>query len=120
MDSGLFDDKEILSISRMLNARDGHQSGTKTCSEHTLVLDPKFDKAKATTKALADDNPNVFTLTTLSVKEGSHRVHVAQAMKGDDKSKKIRQMRWQTVANELSGTFLWKVRLMIRTLNSTF
>ena len=71
--------------------------------ECTLVLDPKFDKAKATAKAPADENPDVFTLTTLSVKEGSHRVRVAQAMKGDDKSKKIRQMRWQTVANELLG-----------------
>lgn len=103
VDSELFDDKGNLSISRMLDARDGHQSGTKTRSERTLVLDPKFDKAKVTAKAFADENPDVFTLTTLSVKEGSHRVRVAQAMKGDDKPKKIRQMRWQTVANELSG-----------------
>jgi hypothetical protein len=28
---------------------------------------------------------------------------VAQAIKGEDKPKKIRQMRWQAVANELSG-----------------
>jgi hypothetical protein len=65
-------------------------------------FDPKFNETKAAAKALTDQD-DVFTLTTLSVKEGSHRVRVAQAMKGDDKPKKIRQMRWQTVANELSG-----------------
>ena len=100
--SELFDDKGKLSISKMLDTRDCHQSGTKTCSERTLVLDPKFDETKAATKALTDQE-DVFMLMTLSMKEGFHRVHVAQAMKGDDMPKKICQMQWQTVANELSG-----------------
>jgi hypothetical protein len=72
--------------------------------ECVLELDPKFDQVKATRIALAaEQNPDMFALTTLSVKEGSHRVCVAQAMKGEDKPKKIRQMRWQAVTNELSG-----------------
>jgi hypothetical protein len=103
VDSELFDDKGNLSISKMLDARDRHQSGTKTRSECVLELDPKFDQVKATKIALTEQNPDVFTLTTLLVKEGSHRVRVAQAMKGEDKPNKIRQMRWQAVANELSG-----------------
>lgn len=76
--SELFDDKGNLSISKMLDARDRHQSGTKTRSERTLVLDPKFDETKAAAKVLTNQE-DVFTLTTLSVKEGSHRVRVAHA-----------------------------------------
>jgi hypothetical protein len=41
--------------------------------ERVLELDPKFDQVKATRIALAaEQNPDVFVLTTLSVKEGSH------------------------------------------------
>ena len=42
-------------------------------------------------KALTNQE-DVFTLMTLSVKEGSHQVHVAHAMKGDDMPKKIHQI----------------------------
>jgi hypothetical protein len=62
---------------------------------------------------------DVFALTTLSVKEGSHRVHVAQAMKGDNKPKKIRQMRWQAVANELSGIIPRPVKGLSHASHST-
>jgi hypothetical protein len=72
VDSELFDDKGSLSISKMLDARDRHQSDTKTRSERVLELDPKFDQVKATRIALAaEQNPDVFALTALSVKEES-------------------------------------------------
>ena len=58
---------------KMIEAHDRHQSGTTTQSEHILKLNPKFDKPQM----IADD-PNVVKLRTLSIKEGSHRVHVAQ------------------------------------------
>jgi hypothetical protein len=103
VDSEILDGKGKLCLAKMLDTRDRHQSGTKTRSERVLELDVKFDRTKAATRSVAGQNPDNFKLTTLSVKEGSHRVRVAQAMKGDDKPKKIRQIRWQTVANELSG-----------------
>ena len=49
-----------------------------------------------------DKNPDCIEAYRLLVKEGFHRVHVAQAMRGDNKPKRIRQMWWQTAANELS------------------
>jgi len=44
----------------------------KTRSERVLELDTKFDQKKATAKTLADQNPDLFTLTTLLAKEGFH------------------------------------------------
>jgi len=72
VDSKLFDDKGSISISKMLDACDRHQSDTKTHSERVLELDPKFNQVKATRIGLtAEQNPDVFALTTLSVKEES-------------------------------------------------
>lgn len=100
LNSELFDNSGKLSILNILDSRSRHQSGTTTRSERVLELDPKFSKAKATTDG---KDAEVTKLTSLSVKEGSHRVRVAQdIIRGDDKPKKIRQMRWQMVANELA------------------
>jgi hypothetical protein len=71
-------------------------------SEHILAVDTKFDTARAKAKASEDADSN--DVSNLSVKEASHRVRVAQDMASmdDDKPKKIRQMRWQNVASELT------------------
>ena len=51
------------------------------------AVDTKFDKVRA--KATEDTNSDVIKLNNLSVK-GSHQVHMAQDMLGDDdKPKKI-------------------------------
>ena len=89
----------------MLDARKKHQSGTSMRSEHILAMDTKFDKARVKAKATGDDSDDsdIIKLNNLSVKEGSHRVRVAQDMaRDDDKPKKIRQMQWQSVASELT------------------
>ena len=98
LESELFDNENKLSIAKMLEARDRHQSGTTIWSEHILELDPKFDKPR-----LITDDPDIVKLRTLSIKEGSHRVCVAQDMvSGEEKVKKSCQIRWQTVAKELA------------------
>lgn len=97
--SDILNDDGSLSILKMLNSRDRHQSSTTTHSERVLAVDPKFNKEKTT----ANENPDIVKLVNLSVKEGSHRVSVAQDLAlVNDKPKKMRQMRWQMVANELS------------------
>ena len=100
--SDLFDDHGNLSILKMLDAREMHQSGTSVRSEHILAVDSKFDKGKR--KPVKDDtSDDVFKLSKLSVKEGSHRVRVAQdLMRDDEKPKKIRQMRWLSISTELT------------------
>jgi hypothetical protein len=115
--SELFDENGKLLVSKMLGARETHQSGTSLRSERIFAVDTKFDKARAKAKAKATkdaDSDDVIKLNNLSVKEGSHRVRVAQDMsRDDDKPKKIRQMRWQRVASELTrvisakGRFPW-------------
>ena len=89
----LFDNHGNLSILKMLDAWKMHQFGTSVHSEHILAVDSKFDKGKR--KPVKDDtSDDVFKLSKLSVKEGSHRVRVAQdLMRDDEKPKKIRQMR---------------------------
>ena len=102
--SELFDGDGKLAVSKMLDVREKHQSGTSVRSERILAVDTKFDKARANTKASEDtDSDDIIKLSNLSVEEGSHRVRVAQDMaRDDDKPKKIRQMRWQNVASELT------------------
>ena len=89
-------------ILKMLDAREMHQSGTSVRSERILAVDSKFDKGKR--KPVEDDtSDDVFKLSKLSVKEGSHRVRVAQdLMRDDEKPKKIRQMRWLSISTELT------------------
>jgi len=67
-----------VSIDKMVDLRQRHQSGTSTRSECAVRLDPKFDKQKP-----ADDDPDKDSLKH-RIKELSHRVHIAQDL---DKSK---------------------------------
>jgi len=47
LESELFDSNRKISISKILDAHDHHQSGTMVRSEHVLELNVTFDKAKA-------------------------------------------------------------------------
>ena len=86
----------------MLDAREMHQSGTSVQSERVLAVDSKFNRGKG--KPVEDDTADdVFKLSKLSTKEGSHRVRMAQdLMRDDQQPKKVRQMRWLSVSTELT------------------
>ena len=119
--SELLDRNGNLAVSKMLDVREKHQSGTSVRSERILAADTKFDHARAKSKACeAADSDEIIRLNNLSVKEGSHRVRVAQDMAGGgDKPKKLRQMRWQNVASELTrvipvkGLFSYTFRMIL-------
>jgi hypothetical protein len=100
--SELLDDHGNLSILKMLDTWEMHQSGTSVRLERVLAVDFKFDKGKG--KPVKDNmSDDVFKLSKLSVKEGSHRVCVAQdLMRDDEKPKKIQQTRWLSVSTELT------------------
>ena len=74
--SELFNDCGNLSILKMFDAREMHQSRTSVRSERVSAVDSKFDKGKG--KPIGDTSDDVFMLSKLSTKEGSHRVRVAQ------------------------------------------
>ena len=62
--SKLFDGNGKLVVSKMLDVREKHQSGTSVRSERILAVDTKSDEARTKAKATEDDN--------LSIKEQSH------------------------------------------------
>jgi hypothetical protein len=69
--SELFNDCGNLSILKMLDSREMHQSGTSVQSKRVLAVDSKFDKGKG--KPVEDNtSDDVFKLSKLSVTEGSH------------------------------------------------
>jgi hypothetical protein len=105
----LFDNHGNLSILKMLDAWKMHQFGTSVHSEHILAVDSKFDKGKW--KPVEDDtSDNVFKLSKLSMKEGSHQVCVAQDfMRDEEKPKKIWQMHWLSISTELTRVIPSKV-----------
>ncbi|KAL0056689.1 hypothetical protein AAF712_016704 [Marasmius tenuissimus] len=86
-----------ITVRAMLDYWQGLQSGPTTKSERIIVVNPKFFKNVTEVREKAKDTPEV---PKISVKEASHRIHVAQDLStplNQGAQRKTREMCWKGV-----------------------
>jgi hypothetical protein len=95
--SEILDSFDKISIEKMLDVRKRHQSGTSTRSERAVRLDPKFVAKEGANPEQEGKEPKA------RIKELAHRTRIAQDLHSDaTKPKTTREIRWQTVAKEIT------------------